>query len=189
MSDAPCIRRATPEDAPEITRCHIGGWKVHYRGILPDAMLDELDHAQRSAKRRQFIREEMEEREALVAAGADPRKERANWVLEQDGTILGWASTGPARDEDLGMETNELYAIYLDPELVGRGHGRVLMQYCIDDACERGFAEMSMWVLTGNERARRFYAAAGFVADPRVSPEPFGETSETKLRMVRSLAD
>ena len=181
------IRRATPDDAEGITRCHVGGWKVHYRGILPDDYLDAINPEDAARKRRQFVREETEEREALEAAGADPRQERANWVLEEDGVIRGWASTGPARDDDLGRETNELYAIYVDPDLVGGGYGRALMEHCVADAIDRGFDEMVMWVLTGNERARRFYAAAGFDADARVPSEPFRDTGQTKLRLRRVL--
>lgn len=183
----PRIRRATPGDAEGITRCHVGGWTVHYRGILPDDYLDALDVEDGARKRRRFLREEIEEREALEAAGADPRQERANWVLEEDGVIRGWASTGPARDDDLGRETNELYAIYVDPDLVGRGLGRALMTHCLEDAVERGFDAMVMWVLTGNERARRFYAAAGFEADPRVEAAAFRDTGQTKLRLWRRL--
>ena len=46
-----------------------------------------------------------------------------------------------------------------------------------------------MWVLTGNERAQRFYAAAGFAPDERVPAETaFEDCDAQKLRMVRSLA-
>lgn len=178
----PRIRAATLEDAEGITRCHVGGWKVHYRGILPDALLDAIDPAERLAARRHAL-----------GAGAWPGVR--NRVLEEDGVICGWASTGPCRDEDLrapegagpGGVVLELYAIYLDPDLVGRGYGRALMTHCLAEARAAGHQEMVMWVLTGNERARRFYAAAGFRPDPRVEPAPFHDTGATKLRLRRDL--
>ena len=37
------VRRATPEDARAISEVQIAGWRHAYRGIVPDAMLDELD--------------------------------------------------------------------------------------------------------------------------------------------------
>lgn len=178
----PRIRQATVADAEGINRCHVGGWKVHYRGILPDAYLDAIDEDER-----------LEARRAMLASGARPGTR--NWVLEEDGAIRGWVSAGRCRDEDLAAAddaspadvVHELYAIYLDPDLVGRGYGRALMEHCIAEARQAGHREMVMWVLTGNERARRFYAAAGFEPDERVAPEPFRDTGQTKLRLRRDL--
>lgn len=168
------IRSARPEDAEGITRCHVGGWKVHYRGILPDTYLDAIDYEERLAIRKQALLEES-------------RPGVENWVLEEDGRIRGWAATGPARDADLDDTTLELYAIYLDPTCVGRGYGRALMEHCLAAAIARGGTHMVMWVLTGNDRARRFYAAAGFEPDPRREPEAFRDTGQTKLRLHRPL--
>lgn len=187
----PRIRTARLADAEGINRCHVGGWKVHYRGILPDAFLDAIDPVERLAARRHALGE-----------GAWPGV--CNWVLEEEGAIRGWASTGPCRDEDLagadgaGPEdvAHELYAIYLDPDLVGHGYGRALMSHCVAEARAAGHREMVMWVLTGNERARRFYAAAGFTPDPRTPAVPFrfrsegrepADTGQTKLRLRRDL--
>ena len=105
------------------------------------------------------------------------------WV-ERRRKALG---TAPARADDLGPETIELLAIYLDPEDVGRSYGRRLIEHALADGVEQGFAEMTMWVLAGNERAQRYYRKAGFVPDERVEPEEFGDTGSLKLRMRRSL--
>ena len=178
MSDdqarAASIREACVEDAEGITRCHVGGWKVHYRGILPQAYLDAISYGERLAARRKTL-----------AQGRRPGV--TDWVLEEDGEIRGWAATGPARDEDLGEETHELYAIYLDPDHVGQGYGRALIRHCIADARARGFTGMVMWVLSGNERAQAFYRAAGFQSDLRVPEVPFRDTGVNKLRMWRSI--
>ena len=168
------IRRAVPGDAPAIARIHVAGWQVAYRGILPEAYLDALDEAQNEARRRKILEQPQD-------------SASANWVLEREGVLLGWAATCPARDEDLGPGVHELAAIYLDPERIGRGHGRELMAFCIADAVERGYREMIMWVLSGNERANRFYEAAGFVRDDRTPELPFRDTGALKRRLVRSI--
>lgn len=174
MASDPRIRAATEADAEGINRCHVGGWKVHYRGLLPDAFLDAIDPQERLAARREAL--------------ARPRHDSVrNWVLVQEGEIAGWAATGEARDADLGPETHELMAIYLDPGRVGEGFGRALMEHCVADGVARGYGEMTMWVLSDNARARRFYAAAGFVPDERALAVPFRDTGATQPRMVGPL--
>lgn len=170
----PCIRQAVEGDAAPIARLHVDAWQAAYRGILPDEMLDGLDVAERTRRRR-----------ALLARPPSPNIR--NWVCEANEELLGWAATGPARDDDLDDSVLELYAIYLQPDVIGRGHGRALMQHCLADAAQRGFVEMTMWVLTGNERAQHFYRAAGFVRDERAPEIDFKGTGAMKRRMRRSL--
>jgi len=168
------IRRAVPGDAAAIAHSHVAGWQVAYRGILPEAYLDALNEAENAVRRRKILEQ-------------SPAPSSANWVLERAGVLLGWAATCPARDEDLGPGVHELAAIYLDPERIGQGHGRELMAFCIADAVEQGCGEMIMWVLSGNERANRFYEAAGFVPDLRTRELPFRDTGALKRRLVRSI--
>ena len=174
MSDAAVIRPAELRDAEAIGRLHARSWKAAYRGILPDELLDGVCEEERVEQRRKALRKPF-------------RPDVANWVIEEDGAVRGWASTAAARDDDLGDDTFELLAIYLPPGDVGKGYGRRLMEHCLAEGRRRGFAEMTMWVLAGNERAQRFYRKAGFVADERVTPEEFGTTGALKLRMWREL--
>ena len=37
------IRHAEPGDARGIAEVHVSSWRTSYRGIVPDARLDELD--------------------------------------------------------------------------------------------------------------------------------------------------
>ena len=176
MADSP-IRRARVEDARAIAILHTASWQTAYRGVLPDEMLDRIDVDERAARHAGNL--------------ANPSSPEGRWwVLEQEEAVVGWAATGPCRDDGLDERCHELYAIYLLPACVGQGHGRALIQHCLADAVQRGYGEMVMWVLTGNERARRFYAAAGFSPDERVpSLVAFEESDAHKLRMVRSLDD
>lgn len=168
------LRAATYGDAEDIARVHVLSWQHAYRGILPDELLDSLTIHERTKQRK----------DALMT----PLNESVrNWVAERDAEIVGWAGTAISRDEDLDDRVHELLAIYLLPSEIGKGTGRRLMQHCIDDALVRGFEEMTMWVLVGNERAQRFYAAAGFVPDSRVQPREFRDTGVNALRMRRSL--
>jgi GNAT superfamily N-acetyltransferase len=96
----------------------------------------------------------------------DPHPEESVWVAEEDGRVVGFASTGLNRDEDLGDDPPpEVFAIYLVPDLWGRGIGRELESRALEDLAGRGFKHVVMWVLEGNERAVRFYAKSGWQPD------------------------
>jgi GNAT superfamily N-acetyltransferase len=42
------------------------------------------------------------------------------------------------------------------------GAGRALIDRALALAAQAGYADISLWVLEGNERGRRFYEQAGF---------------------------
>ena len=39
------IREAVSADIPALADCHLRAWQAGYRGILPDDLLDDLEHA------------------------------------------------------------------------------------------------------------------------------------------------
>lgn len=162
------------EDAEAIARLHVASWQAAYRGLLPDDLLDSLDLEEWTERRRRMLAE-------------PPNPLAKNWVLEDSEGLIGWASAGPARDEDADSGVAEVFAIYLDPARVGQGHGRRLMEHCFDVARGEGYRSIVLWVLAGNARADRFYRAAGFLPDESREPEPFRDTGATKLRLLRAL--
>ena len=151
------IREATPKDAEAIAGIHVRSWQAAYRGQLTDEFLDGLTVEDRLDQHRRSLQ--------------DPRAEWRTWVAEEAGRVVGFAVTGPSEDGDAARETAEVYAIYLDPDLLGTGLGRGLFARAIEDLRERGFAEATLWVLETNERARRFYEVAGWKPDGTVSSE------------------
>ena len=73
----------------------------------------------------------------------------------------------------------ELYALYVDPELHGSGVASALLNSVI------GSNAASLWVLGDNPRAQAFYSREGFVADG-ASKMLDGELSHIpEIRMVR----
>jgi GNAT superfamily N-acetyltransferase len=142
------IRGATRDDAEVLAAVHIDGWRWGYRGQLPDEVLDNLDSTleQRAA----FWREET------------AREGTAVRVMELDGTVVGFASFGSARDADVEPGTGELYLIYLARAAAGRGFGRALHEHVLDQLRGRGHRRAVLWTLETNARARRFYEVAGW---------------------------
>ncbi len=83
---------------------------------------------------------------------------------------MGWAASGPTRDEDERERVGEIYAVYVDPPRWGAGIGRVLVRRCVGDLKATGFDEVTLWVLEPNARARRFYEGAGLRRDGAAKP-------------------
>ncbi|MGE0193586.1 MAG: N-acetyltransferase family protein [Planctomycetota bacterium] len=172
------VREATPEDARAISEVQVAGWRSAYRGIVPDAMLDELD-VEAGAERR---------RQGMLRGAA---RGVVNHVLELDGRIVAWAASGPWR----GVEDHEvpglfeLYAIYVEPSRIGTGLGRRLWLAVLEGLPARGAERLRLWTFVENARARRFYERAGFHEDPTVPREQHEDTGALKLCYVRALPD
>lgn len=146
------IRTATREDAAAIAAVHVRSWQVAYRGLLPDALLQNLSVERRTRWWGEgWWTRDPEHRQLLVA--------------EAGGAILGFAALGPSRGEDATAASGEVYAIYVDPDAWGRGIGRRLMERASDNLSSAGFADATLWVLESNQRARRFYEVGGWQTD------------------------
>ena len=94
--------------------------------------------------------------------------------------VVGFASTGPSRDED---EIGELYAIYVDPQDWSTGAGRALMA-AAEQRLAADYDAALLWVLEDNPRARGFYERAGWAPDGvRKAEERFGvRAAEVRYR-------
>jgi GNAT superfamily N-acetyltransferase len=151
------VRPALPADADAIGHMHVRSSRAAYTGLLPDAAFDD------EAQRRMW-------RDGL-ASERPPGS--ATFVAVLDDAVVGVANVRAARGEASG--TGELTHIYLDPDCWGHGVGRALLARAEESLRESGFREAVLWVVDGNERAERFYRAAGWALDGgRVLDEPGG---------------
>ena len=161
------IRAALPPDAADIARVHVEAWRAAYIGIVPQAVLDRLS----IDRRQQFWARRL----------ADPGESRT-FVAGRDGRIVGFAGTGRPADLENLPGAAELETIYLLPEVWRLGVGRLLMRQSTEDLAKRGFSSAILWVLTGNDRGRRFYEAVGWQADGRVQMLDFDGSPVEEMR-------
>jgi GNAT superfamily N-acetyltransferase len=97
--------------------------------------------------------------------------------------LLGFASYSPSRDSDADpSRVGEIGAIYLLPGAWGKGIGRRLMEATLSCLATAGFAQVTLWVLDSNVRARRFYEAGGWCAD---GGQKFDESRGFPITQVR----
>ncbi|WP_426132923.1 GNAT family N-acetyltransferase [Pseudomonas sp. PWP3-1b2] len=142
------IRHALPSDAKAIAHVHVSSWQQAYRDLMPADYLNSLNAtlAQREAN---WIR--------AIEAG-----ELKVWVAELNEQVVGWISVGASRDSDVAEgNIGEVMAIYVLAEYWHTGTGLALWNAGLQWLREQGYQCLTLWVLTGNERAIRFYRRAG----------------------------
>lgn len=168
------VRTAAPADARGIALVHVRTWQEAYRGLLPQAFLDGLDPARREQQWRR-----------LLAGDGLPR---TRTVVAEDGSgVVGFVNVGPSRDDDADAAAGEVTSIYVLPRAWGDGVGRILMEQAVQLLSEAAFTEATLWVLEGNEQARRFYRAAGWHADGTAREERIGGAPAREVRYRRTL--
>jgi len=156
----PAIRQARPDDADRIGAIQVLAWQAAYRGVMPDAYLDDLDPDDRAGYWRGQV----------LALRPDQRLE----VVVDDGGVVGFAAAGPEHDGGTAG-VGELYAINIDPQAWGRGLGRALLRDMTAELTGLGHREAVLWVVPQNDRARRFYESEGWSDDDvRREDEVFG---------------
>lgn len=147
------MRIDTPTDAdiPDLARIHVQSWQVAYAGLLDAGYLAQLS-----------VQERVLSWQRILAAG-----ESTTWVARDDsGRVQAFLSHGPCRDRDAPADRGEIWALYAHPDAWGRGAGRSLMDCALQTLRAQGMRSVSLWMLRGNQRALRFYEAAGFAEVP-----------------------
>ncbi|WP_330182392.1 GNAT family N-acetyltransferase [Nocardia sp. NBC_01503] len=148
------------EHVHSMAECHIACWREAYQGLVPAHVLDAFDIGKRAAAWEK-IRAEYPGR--IVVA-----------VI--DGTVIGFASSGPSRDESPVAE-RELSAMYVRKAWYGTGVAHELMKTVLAQD-----VDTSLWVFEENPRARAFYRKYGFEPDGERRVEAF--TPAMEVRMV-----
>jgi GNAT superfamily N-acetyltransferase len=140
------VRLAAPEDAAEITRVHLAGWRAAYREILPASHLDRLDHEALTRRRETTVR----------ASGL------ATFVAVSGGRIMGYCVAGPNRGPPPNIP-GELQALYVLPGRQRLGIGRQLTRAAAEWLLHRLGESMIVWTFEQNVPARGFYQHLGGV--------------------------
>lgn len=161
-------------DIEAVSAIRVRGWRAAYAGLVPQAYLDAMTVEEDAERRRQWFSRPGRASRDLVALG-------------DDGPV-GWICRGPCRDELPGRAAvGEVYALYVTPDLIGTGIGRRLLDEAHARMRDEGFTDAVLWVLDGNERARRFYERAGYRPDGATRDDDYDGTALTELRYRRRL--
>jgi len=185
------IRRAIEDDALAIAAVHVRSWQTAYPGLIPQEYLDALRPEDRVAGWRQVLASTNWPRSGVLVLvdapedGSERRSERGP-VPE---VVTGFCHTCPARDEDLDPATTaEVTTIYLAPEAWGSGNGVALLRASIAQMVDAGYETASLWALSTNARARRFYEVGGWRTDGVTKIHDWGSFVCTDVRYVLDLS-
>jgi GNAT superfamily N-acetyltransferase len=154
------IRPAVSADDEALAHLHVDVWDDAYTGLVPQGILDD---------RREKVAERVARWEEILKGPT------STWVAEEENGPVGFAQTGPARDNDM-EELLELYALYVRASHWGTGLGYALFETAVGDRAAY------LWVLASNERAIRFYERQGFRLDGTEDEHDEG----LHVRMVRA---
>ena len=90
----------------------------------------------------------------------DP-KTRPLWIVEDDGKTIGWISYNNFYGRPAYAGTAEL-SIYLHPGARGKGYGKTILQYCIDNAPALQIHTLLGFIFSHNEPSVQLFEKAGF---------------------------
>ncbi len=175
------VREAGPADGAAVAAVQRRAWRANYRGLLSEAFLDDLDFSYLGAYWSGRATVAPTPRHRLLVAG--PR-----------GEVHGMVDVGPSRDDDAPSGADGLAAVgevrsfYLDPSVQGAGLGVVVLAAAEATLRAQGVDVATLWVVEGNDRARRFYERYGWTPDGAVTQTPVDADVLHEVRYRRSLA-
>lgn len=139
------IREKKYEDIPEFINLVNKVWDETYRGIVDDEFLDNMPNT---------VEERIKKGQAKFYSNPD-----TNFVMEDDGKLIGFSSVGKAQDEEK-KDAGEIFSLYLLKKYHGKGIGKELYNNSMNKLKELGYKEYVIGCLDGNP-TNEFYKHMG----------------------------
>lgn len=137
------VRLARETDIPALARVHVASWHHAYDGIIAPHNLAHTNLARSLGRFRGYF-------------WRGGQRVSLLHVLDGEAGVIGYVNSGLSSSPELGAR-GEVFELYLDPALHGRGGGRKLLSAGLWALSGRRLTPTIVWVLAENEHARRFY--------------------------------
>jgi ribosomal protein S18 acetylase RimI-like enzyme len=151
------LRAAVLDDAVDVARIKIAGWRGAYAGIVPDAVLEAMDDIRTAAFWSDLIVRPRPGTGLLVAER--PARDR------EPARILGFVHIAPMRPDNPRDPPppgrGEITALYVDPAAQRQGIGRRLLAAAFARLAEFDMPEARVWSLAENAGGNAFYERCG----------------------------
>jgi len=160
------VREARPSDAPALARVQVASWQATLGGLVPAEVLAELSSAtavsQFEEQWHTSVASPPTSRHRVLVAYLSPGPGAA----PDSGSVVGFASMGPATDEDRWPGTDgEMYEFHLLPSHADGGHGGRLLHAVADTLSSDSFTTACAWVLAADAGRLDFLKGAGWAPD------------------------
>lgn len=156
------VRAATAGDISRIAEILVFGKRVAYRDIFKDDIGS-------------FVGLQVG---ALIDAYRATPSPLDRVLVYDDGIVKGMLRW----DDGANGDQAELCELYVEPFFKGQGVGRRLMRRFLSGAVKRGMRDATLWVVSSNAPARRFYEACGFAPTGEQRPVEGTAVMETRYR-------
>ncbi|MGW8724708.1 N-acetyltransferase family protein [Streptomyces sp. NPDC055808] len=169
------VRQMNERDIEAVSAIRVRGWQSAYAEIVPRSYLDAMTAEDDAARRREWF--------------SLPHRQSVDLVAVDAGEVVGWINYGPSQDGAADVRTGEVHALYVRPDLTGRGIGEALLNEAHARMETRGFQAVVLWVVGDNHGARGFYERAGYQADGRTRVDVYDGVAVPELRYRRVFSD
>lgn len=139
------IRSLVADDVPSVARIRVDGWRKAYSGVVDDEYLNSLDVEEQARKFEKCI-------------GSD------NFIVAiMDGEVVGFCRFlyDNSFSPNIGYVNCELTAIYVRPDLKGRGVGAKMFKDVVKKFKNKNKTTMIIWCLADNADSIAFYKHMG----------------------------
>ena len=173
MPDALTIRPAAPNDAQEVARIRVLGWRFAYQGLVPQGYLDSLNVAEDTERMHGYLSQlpqNLPPNKSAPGLNSGDSGKRSFMLATRGDAVLGFChfSAAPNNADRLeratpgGEMVGRLHSLYIDPDALGQGVGHALMSHALSTFAAWGCEHATLWVLEGNSRAISFYERQGW---------------------------
>jgi ribosomal protein S18 acetylase RimI-like enzyme len=153
------VRQCNVDDAAGIAAVHLRAWRDAYASLIPASYLQRLDEKSLTRTWQNRLAAQSAQREIYAAIAGSH--------------LFGYAVLGPAAGETGPACSGEIFGFYTDPAFSFPILPWRLMRGCLDVLSQRQLTPVRLWVLSGNQHARRYFEAVGFVSDGAVREYQF----------------
>ena len=168
------VRPARLDDVVEIARIQLTTWRVAYKRLLPQHVLERLDEDWITRRWREAITEPPSPAHRVLVA---VEQVDAPAPGSDSAYVVGFAASGPADDTALAPDedhttldkafggTAAITDVLVEPRWHRRGHGSRLLAASVDLWRTDGFTTAVAWTFSDDTVTRRFLESTGWAPD------------------------
>ena len=157
MPDALTIRPAVLNDAQEVARIRVLGWRFAYQGLVPQGYLDSLSIAEDTERMRGYLSQlpqNLPPNNLASVQGPNDAEKRSFMLAVRDDVVLGFChfSAAPNNADRVeratpgGEMVGRLHSLYVGPDALGQGIGHTLMSQALSTFTAWGCERAHLWV-------------------------------------------